>query len=87
MYKRFALRGSLRERTIYFLKNFLRKKDLFEKAKKFGINPASSDGIDYDTLCKRVNDAETISLTKKSLVIAILSLSISIIALFINIKY
>ena len=64
------------------IKKLFKKKDLFEKAKKFGIDPASSDGIDYDTFCKRVNDAETITLARKSLVIAIVSLLISIISLF-----
>jgi hypothetical protein len=63
------------------IKKLFKKKDLFEKAKKFGIDPASSDGIDYDNFCKKVNDAETIALTRKSLVIAIGTLLISIISL------
>jgi hypothetical protein len=28
--------------------------DIFKEAEKLGINPASSDGIDYETLCRRV---------------------------------
>lgn len=65
-------------------KNLFWKKDIRERAKKVGVNIASSDGIDLETFWKRVNDSENSLRSRQNIIISLISLVISIFAVIIH---
>ena len=71
------------------MKNLFKKlfweKDIFERAKKVGVEIGSSDGIDYETFCKRGNDSEDSLRSRQTVLISVMSLLISIVSLIISI--
>jgi hypothetical protein len=59
--------------------------DIFKKAKKLGIDPAFSDGIDYDTFHRKVVEAQNSSRANKAYWIAVSSFLVSLTSLAFNI--
>ncbi len=59
--------------------------DIFKKAKKLGIDPASSDGIDYDTFYRKVMEAQNNSRANKALWISAAAFLVSLASLVFNI--
>lgn len=59
--------------------------NIFKLAKKFKIDPASSDGIDYDTFYRKVMEAQNNSRNNKTLWITIGSFLISLTSLLFSI--
>jgi hypothetical protein len=64
-------------------KNLFWEKDIFKRAEKLGVKIGSSDGIDYETFCKRVKDSEDSLRSRQAFIISIGSLLVSLVAIVV----
>jgi len=67
-------------------KNLFWEKDIFKRSEKLGVKISSSDGIDYETFCKRVKDSEDSLRSRQAFIISIGSLLVSLVAIVVFLK-